>query len=51
MSSWDDPLGFLERKREVLMDKRSYSDSDLSKIMVNEVKYQNCAYRIIKILE
>lgn len=39
MSSWDDPLGFLERKREVLMDKRSYSDSDLSKIKVNEVKF------------
>ncbi|XP_056138481.1 protein tyrosine phosphatase domain-containing protein 1 [Lampris incognitus] len=32
VSSWDEPLGFLERKREVLMDKRSYSDSDLSKI-------------------
>ncbi|XP_054475758.1 protein tyrosine phosphatase domain-containing protein 1 [Anoplopoma fimbria] len=30
--SWDEPLGFLERKREVLLDKRSYSDSDLSKI-------------------
>lgn len=38
VSSWDDPLGFFERKREVLMDKRSYSDSDLSKITVNEVK-------------
>ncbi|GAA6228995.1 protein tyrosine phosphatase domain-containing protein 1-like isoform X7 [Lates japonicus] len=32
LSSWDEPLGFLERKREVLLDKRSYSDSDLSKI-------------------
>ncbi|KAF1386613.1 hypothetical protein PFLUV_G00096680 [Perca fluviatilis] len=32
VSSWDEPLGFLERKREVLLDKRSYSDSDLSKI-------------------
>uniref|UniRef100_A0AAZ1XW26 Uncharacterized protein n=1 Tax=Oreochromis aureus TaxID=47969 RepID=A0AAZ1XW26_OREAU len=37
MSSWDDPLGFLERKREVLMDKRSYSDSDLSKITGSEL--------------
>lgn len=37
MSSWDDPLGFLERKREVLMDKRSYSDSDLSKIKGSEL--------------
>ncbi|XP_070764247.1 protein tyrosine phosphatase domain-containing protein 1 [Enoplosus armatus] len=32
VSSWEEPLGFLERKREVLLDKRSYSDSDLSKI-------------------
>lgn len=38
VSSWDEPLGFLERKREVLLDKRSYSDSDLSKIAVNEVR-------------
>ncbi|XP_061578029.1 protein tyrosine phosphatase domain-containing protein 1 [Cololabis saira] len=36
VSSWDEPLGFMERKREVLLDKRSYSDSDLSKIIVNE---------------
>ncbi|KAM9352504.1 protein tyrosine phosphatase domain-containing protein 1 [Symphorus nematophorus] len=36
VSSWDEPLGFLERKREVLLDKRSYSDSDLSKIAVKE---------------
>ncbi|XP_068460172.1 protein tyrosine phosphatase domain-containing protein 1 [Clinocottus analis] len=36
VSSWDEPLGFLERKREVLLDKRSYSDSDLSKIAVIE---------------
>ncbi|XP_073327450.1 protein tyrosine phosphatase domain-containing protein 1 [Pagrus major] len=36
VSSWDEPLGFLERKREVLLDKRSYSDSDLSKIAVQE---------------
>ncbi|XP_010728102.3 protein tyrosine phosphatase domain-containing protein 1 [Larimichthys crocea] len=33
VSSWDEPLGFLERKRDVLLDKRSYSDSDLSKII------------------
>lgn len=39
VSSWDEPLGFLERKRGVLLDKRSYSDSDLSKITVNEVKF------------
>ncbi|XP_041795456.1 protein tyrosine phosphatase domain-containing protein 1 isoform X2 [Chelmon rostratus] len=32
VTSWDEPLGFLERRREVLLDKRSYSDSDLSKI-------------------
>ncbi|XP_019935068.2 protein tyrosine phosphatase domain-containing protein 1 [Paralichthys olivaceus] len=36
VSSWDEPLGFLERKRDVLLDKRSYSDSDLRKITVNE---------------
>ncbi|KAF7647051.1 hypothetical protein LDENG_00178070, partial [Lucifuga dentata] len=36
VSSWDEPVGFLERKREVLLDKRSYSDSDLSKITVKE---------------
>ncbi|XP_070687562.1 protein tyrosine phosphatase domain-containing protein 1 [Pempheris klunzingeri] len=36
ISSWDEPLGFLERKRDVLLDKRSYSDSDLSKIAVKE---------------
>ncbi len=39
VSSWDEPLGFLERKREVLLDKRSYSDSDLSKIAVQEVQF------------
>ncbi|XP_069018469.1 protein tyrosine phosphatase domain-containing protein 1 [Embiotoca jacksoni] len=32
VSSWDEPLAFSERKREVLLDKRSYSDSDLCKI-------------------
>ncbi|KAM9754979.1 protein tyrosine phosphatase domain-containing protein 1 [Menidia menidia] len=36
VSSWDEPLGFFERKREVLLDKRSYSESDLSKMTVNE---------------
>ncbi|XP_060891257.1 protein tyrosine phosphatase domain-containing protein 1 isoform X1 [Labrus mixtus] len=36
VSSWNEPLGFFERKREALFDKRSYSDSDLSKIAVNE---------------
>ncbi|KAG7523350.1 tyrosine phosphatase domain-containing protein 1-like [Solea senegalensis] len=34
--SWDEPLGFMERKRDVLLDKRCYSDSDLSKISGNE---------------
>ncbi|KAK7891469.1 hypothetical protein WMY93_023432 [Mugilogobius chulae] len=32
VSSWDEPLGFLQRKRDILLDKRSYSDSDISKI-------------------
>ncbi|KAJ8411195.1 hypothetical protein AAFF_G00172010 [Aldrovandia affinis] len=33
---WDEPEGFLERKREVLLNKRSYSDSDLSKIALRQ---------------
>ncbi|KAK3548359.1 hypothetical protein QTP70_011290 [Hemibagrus guttatus] len=36
VSSWDEPFGFLERKREMLLYKRSYSDSDLSKISLNK---------------
>ncbi|XP_061085871.1 protein tyrosine phosphatase domain-containing protein 1 [Conger conger] len=36
LSSWDDPEGFLERKREVLLNKRSYSDSDLCKIALSQ---------------
>ncbi|XP_047240405.1 protein tyrosine phosphatase domain-containing protein 1 isoform X1 [Girardinichthys multiradiatus] len=36
VSSWDEPLGFLERKHEVLLDKRSYSESDITKIRVYE---------------
>uniref|UniRef100_A0A8C6UJ53 Zgc:77752 n=1 Tax=Neogobius melanostomus TaxID=47308 RepID=A0A8C6UJ53_9GOBI len=39
VTSWDEPLGFLQRKREVLLDKRSYSDSDLSKITLDEVGF------------
>ncbi|KAL4659517.1 protein tyrosine phosphatase domain-containing protein 1-like [Arapaima gigas] len=38
--SWDEPRGFLERKREALLNKRSYSDSDLSKIALFEVRNQ-----------
>ncbi|KAA0715171.1 Protein tyrosine phosphatase domain-containing protein 1 [Triplophysa tibetana] len=34
--SWDEPFGFLERKREILLNKRSYSESDLSKITIIE---------------
>lgn len=45
VSSWDEPLGFLERKHEVLLDKRSYSESDVTKIIVYEVKrIHNCKY-------
>ncbi|XP_017574189.1 protein tyrosine phosphatase domain-containing protein 1 [Pygocentrus nattereri] len=36
VSSWDEPFGFLERKRAVLLNKRSYSESDLSKIALNK---------------
>lgn len=38
VSSWDEPFGFLERKREMLLNKRSYSESDLSKISLNKVR-------------
>uniref|UniRef100_H2U4R1 Protein tyrosine phosphatase domain-containing protein 1 n=1 Tax=Takifugu rubripes TaxID=31033 RepID=H2U4R1_TAKRU len=37
VTSWDDPLGCLERRRELLADKRSFSDSDLSKLKIREV--------------
>lgn len=40
VSSWDEPLRFLDRKRELLLYKRSYSDSDLAKITAIEVKSQ-----------
>lgn len=36
--SWDEPFGFMERKREILLNKRSYSESDLSKITIIEVR-------------
>ncbi|TNN00850.1 hypothetical protein fugu_012096 [Takifugu bimaculatus] len=36
VTSWDDPLGCLERRRELLADKRSFSDSDLSKLKIRE---------------
>ncbi|XP_077938020.1 protein tyrosine phosphatase domain-containing protein 1-like [Gasterosteus aculeatus] len=36
VSSWDEPMGFLERKREVLLDRRSYSETDLSRIAAIE---------------
>ncbi|XP_073709881.1 protein tyrosine phosphatase domain-containing protein 1 isoform X4 [Misgurnus anguillicaudatus] len=36
--SWDEPFGFLERKREILLNKRSYSESDLSKIIITELQ-------------
>ncbi|XP_061752169.1 protein tyrosine phosphatase domain-containing protein 1 isoform X3 [Nerophis ophidion] len=32
VSSWDEPLGFSESKRDLLLNKRSYSDSDLGGI-------------------
>lgn len=48
VSSWDEPLGFLERRREVLLDKHSYSDSDLSKITVNEVTLTQNHMKLLK---
>lgn len=52
ISSWCEPFGFLERKREMLLNKRSYSESDLSKISVNKVrtKYNCISYRLCLIL-
>nr|XP_023671787.1 protein tyrosine phosphatase domain-containing protein 1-like isoform X1 [Paramormyrops kingsleyae] len=35
-SSWDEQDGFLEWKREVFLNKRSYSDSDLGKVSIYE---------------
>ncbi|XP_034542021.1 protein tyrosine phosphatase domain-containing protein 1 [Notolabrus celidotus] len=36
VSSWDEHLEFLERRRDKVLDQRSYSDSDLSKMTVNK---------------
>ncbi len=51
VSSWEEPLGFLERKREVLLDRRSYSDSDLSKITVNEFQFRIICSELQKVSE
>lgn len=41
--SWDEPFGFLERKRDVLLNKRSYSESDLSKItIIEDFMFSHC---------
>uniref|UniRef100_A0A3B4AFD1 Protein tyrosine phosphatase domain-containing protein 1 n=1 Tax=Periophthalmus magnuspinnatus TaxID=409849 RepID=A0A3B4AFD1_9GOBI len=40
--SWDEPVGFRQRKRELLQDKRSYSDSDLSRITLTQVRLGLC---------
>lgn len=37
VTSWDDTLGCLERRRELLANKRSFSDSDLSKLEMQKV--------------
>lgn len=47
VSSWDEPAGFWERKRELLVNKRSYSDSDLAKITVNKVSHVNMRSAIL----
>lgn len=51
VSSWDEPLGFLERKREVLLDKRSYSDSDLSKIAEHQVQFHMNRLQLLNVFE
>lgn len=45
--SWDEPFGFLERKRDVLLNKRSYSDSDLSKITITEVRTNQFSEKLL----
>lgn len=45
--SWDEPFGFLERKRDVLLNKRSYSESDLSKITIIEVRVNQFLARFV----
>lgn len=45
--SWDEPFGFLERKRDVLLNKRSYSESDLSKITIIEVRANSFLARFV----
>lgn len=45
--SWDEPFGFLERKRDVLLNKRSYSESDLSKITIIEVRADQVSGRFL----
>ncbi|XP_062402466.1 protein tyrosine phosphatase domain-containing protein 1 [Sardina pilchardus] len=36
VTSWDEPFGFLQRKREVLVNKRCYSEGDLYKITLED---------------
>lgn len=37
VTSWDDPMECVERRRELLANKRSFSDSDLSKLKMQKV--------------
>lgn len=37
VTSWDDPMGRVERRRELSANKRSFSDSDLSKLKMQKV--------------
>uniref|UniRef100_H3DKR8 Zgc:77752 n=1 Tax=Tetraodon nigroviridis TaxID=99883 RepID=H3DKR8_TETNG len=36
VTSWDEPSGCVERRRELLANKRSFSDSDLSRLRIQE---------------
>lgn len=45
VTSWDDPLGCLQRRRELLASKRSFSDSDLSKLKKQEVWHSHYGFR------
>lgn len=47
VTSWDDPLGCLERRRELLANKRSFSDSDLSKLEMQKVWLSHYRFRCV----
>lgn len=47
VTSWDDPSGCLQRRRELLANKRSFSDSDLSELRMQEVWLSHYRFRYV----